>query len=109
MRHNNTNKRTGDKFRREQFALPMLRRLLKIFGRATVDLVNVLVCAWLWSTTHTHCLFQAPCVVIDPYAGTNVVALAARELGCHFIGVDNDPRSKVCVSCGLLVFIFTVL
>ena len=41
-------------------------------------------------------------LVIDPFAGTASAGVAARALGCAFIGLDNDPTfvvpmSNVCV------------
>ena len=34
-------------------------------------------------------------LVIDPFAGTASTGVAARALGCSFIGIDNDPTFVV--------------
>lgn len=36
---------------------------------------------WVWS----------PVVVLDPFSGTATTGLAARQLGCSYIGIDLDP------------------
>jgi hypothetical protein len=33
-------------------------------------------------------------VVLDPFAGTHAVAVAALTCGCKYIGLDLDPVSK---------------
>ena len=34
-------------------------------------------------------------LVIDPFAGTGSSGVAAKALGCKFIGIDNDPTFVV--------------
>ena len=38
---------------------------------------------------------QTDCIVIDPFGGTHVTAVAAWTLGCKYIGVDLDDWSPV--------------
>ena len=35
-----------------------------------------------------------PCTVIDPFMGTGSTGIAARSLGCYFIGIDNDEHTE---------------
>jgi hypothetical protein len=42
-----------------------------------------------------NCHKSTAVLVVDPFAGTGSVAVAARALGCSFIGMDSDPFSKI--------------
>ena len=57
--------------RTQQLATAVLRPLIRMFGRALKE--------------------QEPVVIVDPFMGTGSTALAARQLGCGFIGWDRDP------------------
>ena len=35
---------------------------------------------------------QEPMVIVDPFMGSGSTALAARQLGCGFIGWDRDAN-----------------
>ena len=40
------------------------------------------------------CVNSVPCVVIDPFCGTGVAAVAARANDCHYFVNDKDPYVK---------------
>jgi hypothetical protein len=63
------------RLRAEQLPTSMLRFLIMAFGR--------------WSA------FQAPLVVCDPFCGTGSTGVAATQLGCYFMGMDNDRKLEV--------------
>jgi hypothetical protein len=63
--------KTTTYMRTQQLATAVLRPLIRMFGRALKE--------------------QQPIVVVDPFMGTGSTALAARQLGCGFIGWDRDP------------------
>ena len=65
----------GNQFRREQIATHVLTVALSLFARA--------------------CDMQDPAIVIDPFAGTHSTGAAAHSMGCHYVGMDKDPASKV--------------
>ena len=57
--------------RTQQLPSAVLRPLIRMFGRAVTE--------------------QPALVVVDPFMGSGSTALAARQLGCGFIGWDRDP------------------
>ena len=57
--------------RTQQLPAAVMRPLIRMFGRAVTD--------------------QPAVVVVDPFMGTGSTAIAARQLGCGFIGWDRDP------------------
>ena len=62
------------RYRREQNPVPMLRIVLQIMARYDTEAV--------------------PVIVIDPFAGTHTTGVAARAMGCPYIGFDKKPESK---------------
>ena len=56
--------------RTQQLATAVVRPLIRMFGRAMKE--------------------QEPVVIVDPFMGTGSTAVAARQLGCGFIGWDRD-------------------
>jgi DNA modification methylase len=44
-------------------------------------------CLWIIDTW-----VDPGCVVVDPFAGTGTVGLAARQLGFDYIGAEVDPE-----------------
>ena len=64
------------KFRNKlQIHVPVLQRVLQMLCRADEN--------------------QAQGLVLDPFAGTGSTGVAARSLGCVFIGLDKDPLFKI--------------
>ena len=62
------------KLRSEQLSLPEVSQLVSNYGRIS---------------DNCH-----QCFVIDPFAGTHIVGVAAYSHGCTYIGFDNDIASK---------------
>lgn len=65
----------------------IIRRKLPIDGRRRSHVMQKPVALMRW------CISLAkgnPITIVDPYMGTGATALAARELGLHFVGFEID-------------------
>ena len=58
--------------RTQQVSASVMRPLIRMYGRALKE--------------------QEPMVIVDPFMGSGSTALAARQLGCGFIGWDRDAN-----------------
>ena len=61
-------------FRMQQLPVSTVQLLLTIYARATFA--------------------GDPAIVIDPFCGTGSTGIAAKTLGCYFVGVDQDKASQ---------------
>jgi hypothetical protein len=96
--------------RKEQISLGVLHALFKSLGRILLEQVSTQYIGCVGTTlvtTNTFiCVWQAPLVVIDPFAGTASTGVMALRTGCYFIGLDNDNvvhvRTNAFVLCARL-------
>lgn len=48
-------------------------------------------CTIGWKSTCSHDLPPVPCTVLDPFSGSGTVAVVAKKLNRHFVGIEMNP------------------